>query len=70
LVNSGAGPRSGRAALIGISSRFSLSGSGVAIIPQAANPRRSIPSSHNRFIINFLDELMIQNLPYEKITKG
>jgi hypothetical protein len=48
----------------------SLSGCEVAIIPQAASPNRNSPKIKSHFIIGLLDGLMIQKLPYEKITKG
>ena len=87
FVNSGAGPRSGREADLGIVAGGSLSGSGAVTVPQAASPNKSSPKAsparagaagtsersrriQSRFIISLLDSLMIQKLPYEKITKG
>ena len=48
---------------------ISLSGSGVATVPQAESPNRSSANIQNRFIIGLLDGLMIQKLPYESITE-
>jgi hypothetical protein len=69
FASSGAGPRSGREAAVGIVTGDSLSDSGAVTVPQAASPNKSSPKIQSRFILSLLDSLMIQKLPYEKITK-
>jgi hypothetical protein len=70
LVSSGAGPRSGSEASLGMAG--SSAGGSMSLCGWEAHPKRSRASNPNiKFrIISVLDGVILRKLPYEKITKG